>query len=247
MIKQDLAILFSGGTASLSLYVLAALRKYHDVPSAMTIHLLHMLNGVSRFHEVPYQRFKTAEEILKSQTPQKDPLPESTFIEIDISNLFQRLWIDKFEDLMPKYNHKNLICVACNLAMHTRAVIYCIEHSVPNLLAGHSRKQSHLAQQSETFVKRLTAFSQQFGINTRFPLYDDVDDEMVTRLHLHDHGIPSTGGGKSRCLFAETLSTATETEIERYLDDVLPELANYVESRLEGRIRDTAMCIALKE
>jgi len=247
MIKQDLAILFSGGTASLSLYVLAALKKYHDVPSAMTIHLLHMLNGVSRFHEIPYQRFKTAEEILKSQTPQKDPLPESTFIEIDISNLFQRLWIDKFEDLMPKYNHKNLICVACNLAMHTRAIVYCMEHSVPNLLAGHSRKQSHLAQQSEAFVKRLTAFSQQFGINTRFPLYDDADDEMVTRLHLHDHGIPSTGGGNSRCLFAETLSTATETEIERYLDDVLPELVNYVESRLEGRIRDTAMCITLKE
>ena len=82
MIKQDLAILFSGGTDSLSLYVLSASRKFHNLPSPRMIHLLYMLNGMSGFEAFPLHGFKTAEKILKDQTPLTEPLPEATFIEL---------------------------------------------------------------------------------------------------------------------------------------------------------------------
>jgi hypothetical protein len=242
MMKQNLAILFSGGTDSLSLYTLAAVRKHPDIPSPRVIHLLCMLNGMSRFPTFTINRFKMAEKILKSQVPSNEPLTESNFVELDMGRLFQELWLDKYEELMPNYNGKNLVCVACKLAMHARAIIYCVEYCIPLLLAGYAKKQSYFPEQSKAFMTRISSFSESFGIITRFPVYHDFDDEMITRHFLEDHGLPSTGGGERKCLFSQTQTTATEKEIGMYLDDMIPIVNKYIESRLEGRLKDSAMC-----
>jgi len=65
---------------------------------------------------------------------------------------------------------------------------------------------------------------------------------MITRHFLEDHGLPSTGGGERKCLFSQTRTTATEKEIEIYLDDMIPVVNKYIESRLEGRLKDSARC-----
>ena len=64
MVKQDVAILFSGGTDSLALYALAAAGHHPDLRRPRHIHLLHMLNGMSRFHDFPGDRFAIAQRIL---------------------------------------------------------------------------------------------------------------------------------------------------------------------------------------
>ncbi len=240
--KQELAILFSGSVDSLALYTLSAAGRHPDIPRPRKIHLLCMQNGASRFRAFPFERFKIAEKIIKAQAPSTEPVPESSFVELDMARLFQRLWLDQCEELMLQYNGKNLVCTACTLAMHTRAVIYCVERLVPVFMANGSGNRSCCLQRNETFVTKAMDFSYNFGITTRFPLNSDVDDEMVLKNLLEDYGLPANNGGERKCLFAQTLTTATEKEIESYLDAMLPHLNKYVESRLEGKIRDAARC-----
>jgi hypothetical protein len=242
MSKQELAILFSGSVDSLALYTLSAAGRHADIPRPRKIHLLCMQNGALRFKAFPFERFKTAEKTLKAQAPSTEPVSESSFVELDTAGLFQRLWLDQCEALMPQYNGKNLVCTACMLAMHTRAVIYCVERLVPVFIASCSGNQSCCPQQNETFVTKVMDFSYGFGITTRFPLNSDFDDEMVLKSLLEDYGLPANDGGERKCLFAQSLTTATAKEIESYLDAMLPHLNKYVDSRLEGKLRDAAEC-----
>nr|HDM99942.1 hypothetical protein [Deltaproteobacteria bacterium] len=59
---------------------------------------------------------------------------------------------------------------------------------------------------------------------------------------LEDFGLPSIGGGERKCLFCQTLTTATEKEIGLYLDDMIPILRRYIDHKLAGRLMDAALC-----
>ncbi len=244
MEKQEVAILFSGGTDSLALYALSYLGRHPSFPRCRRIHLLHMLNGMSRFHDFPKQRYRVASKILKKQTPfyEDHAPPDALLMELDCGRLWQGLWLDWYEELMPKFNGKNLICVACKLAMHTRAIIYCVTHLVPMLYAGYTRKQSNYPEQRPVFMDRVAELSQEFGITTQFPLYEEFDSEDISRHFLEDAGLPSTGGGERKCLFCQTLTTAQEEDIAAYMDYMIPRLKRYVEYRLSGQIREAAAC-----
>jgi hypothetical protein len=250
MEKMELAIMFSGGTDSLALYALASLGHHPELPRPRCIHLLHMLNGMSRFHEFPLQRFEVARQILTKQVPLAEmgssesagKLPEALMVELDMGRLFQGLWLDRYEEFMPRYSGKNLVCVACKVAMHARAVIYCIENFVPHLVTGYAKRQEYYPEQTLVFMEKIAEFSSWFGIRTYFPVYKDLEDEMITRHILEDFGLPSTGGGERKCLFCQTLTTATEKDIGRYLDDMLPLVKKYVELRQAGRIKEAAKC-----
>lgn len=242
--KQDLAIIFSGSIGSLALYTLSAVGKHPDIPSPRMIHLLCMQNGASRFSDFAIKRYKTVEKILKAQMPTSDPLPEASFVDLDTTRLFQDLWLDQYEVLMPQFGGKNLLCTACRFATHMRAIIYCVERLVPLFIVGHSGKLSGCPKHSEAFMAKATALSSAFGITSRFPMHRDFDDENIIKHLLEDHGLPSDSGGKIKCLFSHTNTTATEKEIESYLDHMMPRVTQYVESRLEGDIKGTAVRFA---
>ncbi|MGB9711835.1 MAG: hypothetical protein ACP5SG_02665 [Dissulfurimicrobium sp.] len=239
---QDVAILYSGGTDSLSLYALAFSGRHPLIPRPRRIHLLHMLNGMGRFPAFPKNRMRVAKRILAAQAPEPDKVPKTSYVELDMGRLFQGLWLDVYEDLMPKYGGKNLVCVACKLAMHARGIIYCVEHLAPTMFAGYTKKQGYYPEQTYVFMEKTAHLSKRFGIRTAFPLYEDLDIESVGRHLLEDLGLPSTGGGERKCLFCQTKTSATEKEIGAYLDDMFPMVSSYIEYRLEGRIKDAAMC-----
>jgi len=239
---EDLAILFSGGTDSLALLALSAFGRKPDLPRPRKIHLLHMLNGMSRFHDFPRIRYEVAVDILSRQATSDEPLPEIEYLELDMGRLFQGFWLDRYEELMPRFNGKNLVCVACKLGMHTRAIDYCTRNLVGRLVTGYTRKQAHYPEQTPVFMEKIAAFSDRFGIRTIFPVYDDFDDREVTRHVLEDHGLPSTGGGERKCLFSQTLTTATPVEIGAYLDQMIPLASDYLDHRLAGRIYEAAAC-----
>lgn len=238
--KQDIAILYKGCTESLALYTLAAIGKLPDIPPPRTIHLLCIQNGASNFQTFPYERFKTAAKILKNQVPASEPLPEEAFVELDATKTFKGLWIDRYELLMSQYNGKNLVCVACGLAMHARALIYCVERLVPLIVVGQRGCSSCDSMLSEVFMTQVTEVSSNFGITTRFPSHSDSSNDRVIEHFLEDHGLPSDNGGERKCMFSDSLSTASDTEIKTYLEDMVPHLSRYVENRLEGKIRDAA-------
>ena len=242
MDKQEIAILFSGGRDSLALYALGFSGRHPEFPRCRRIHLLHMLNGMSRFHTFPEQRFQTARAILERQVPVSANIPESLYLELDCGRLWQGLWLDRYEALMPMFGGKNLVCVACKLAMHVRAILYCVRHLVPQLYAGYTLKQAVYPEQRPVFMDRVAGLSEDFGIKTLFPLYNEFQAEETARHFLEDAGLPSTGGGERKCLFCQTLSTAGEDDIAAYMDHMIPQLVNYMELKISGNIRDAAAC-----
>jgi hypothetical protein len=124
--------------------------------------------------------------------------------------------------------------------MHTRAVIYCLENYVPLLVTGYAKRQEYYPEQTPVFMEKMASFSEHFGIHSRFPVYDDFDDQQITRQVLEDLGLPSTGGGERKCLFCQTLTTATEKEIGQYLDDMIPKVIDFIEHRQAGRVKEAA-------
>jgi hypothetical protein len=91
-------------------------------------------------------------------------------------------------------------------------------------------------------MERVAKLSENFGITTCFPLYDEFDTEDTARHFLEDTGLPSTGGGERKCLFCQTLTSAAETDIAGYLDYMIPVLTRYIEYRLSGQAKDAAGC-----
>ncbi len=242
MERQELAILYSGGRDSLALYALATSGGHPEFKMPRKIHLLHMVNGSGRFPEFPRERFRTAEKILAGQFPYPETPPEASFVELDVGRLFQGLWLDWYEELMPRYGGKNLVCVACKLAMHARAIIYCVEHLVPVFVAGYAKKQGCFPEQTTAFMERIVELSMGFGISTKIPALGVFDSEEVTRHFLEEFGLPSAGGGERYCIFSQTKTSATEKEIVAYFDDMIPRVEEYIGHRLEGRIKEAALC-----
>lgn len=242
MEKQDLAILYSGGSNSLALYALAMAGYHPDVPRPHFIHLLHMLNGMGGFSSFPKTRYRLARDLLAKQLPRSEESPGTNFLELDMARLLQGVWLDRYEELMPCFGGKNLVCIACSLGMHASGVLYCIHHHVPLLLAGYVSRSSCCLAQPAVFVERMVDFSALFGITSKFPFYEEVSREHVVRHILEEFGLPSTGGGERRCLFAQSLTSAGEKEVGAYLDAMIPLVVDYMEHTLAGRIDDAATC-----
>ena len=240
MEQHDIAILYSGGRDSLALYAISMLGRLHDVPSPKSIHLIHMLNGMGRFPDFPRSRMEVARKILELQAPFSRDIPGTVYVELDCGRLFQGLWLDWYEDLMPRFGGKNLVCVACKLAMHTKAVIYAVEHYVSVVYVGYARRQCFYPEQTHVFMEKIASLSQEFGIKTAFPIYEEFDTEEAVRHFLEAHGLPSTGGGERKCLFCQTKTSCTEKEIGEYLDHFVPKVRSYIEHTLESRIREAA-------
>ncbi len=237
MVKQDVAILFSGGRDSLALYALSMSGSHEEIGRPRKIHLLHMLNGMARFPDFPRQRFEISRTILEGQVPSVSECPESTYMELDMGRLFQGLWLDTYEVLMPRFGGKNLVCVACKLAMHARAIIYCVRHYVPLILTGYASRQSRYPEQTPVFMERIRDLSHRFGITSGFPVYDTFSSEEITRHLLEDYGLPSSGGGERKCMFCQTLTTAAQEHIASYIDEMIPRIEEYINFTLSGNIR----------
>ena len=227
--------MFSGGRRSLALYTLAATHSHPDIPSTEFIHLLCVDNGMQRFLDLPAQRFRIVRESLEESRPPNQPLPDSALVAVDSSWLLRKLWIDRCEQLVSEYSGRNLICVACGLAMHAKAIVYCAERMVPAVYAGACRRQEDAARHTPVFLEKIEAFSYEIGVKTRFPVYDEFESDRFVRNFLKDRGLPCFGGGERRCLFSDSVSSATDEDVRRYLDDTIPRLLAYVQWTLDGK------------
>ena len=166
------------------------------------------------------------------------------------------LWSPMRRDLRSYgFNMSVMICLGCRLAMHARALIYCLEHGIPYLVDGSIEDQSTVPEQLPSVLRRNRRFyRQEFGIRHRSPIYE----ESRSDLRLDRMGLADQAGLKRQFILFDTQATCPfgvtadvygrmfyalmprtrERESARYCHDRYPALVDFVRSYFDARGED---------
>lgn len=97
-----------------------------------------------------------------------------------------------------------LVCMGCRLSMHTRAIIYNLEHGIPLLADGSIQKQDAIPEQRQSVLEANRAlYLERYGIRQLSPIYaEDHSDER-----LFEAGLSHKRRLKKQFIFFETQAT----------------------------------------
>ncbi len=170
-IKNEVAVMFSGGIDSLLAAVLLA-QEYDKV------HLVTFDKGYLEFG-------------VKNNQPNVDLLKEKigadriTHQVVDIKDLHKAISVRFFFKERKKYNSEIRWCVGCRLSMGIAAMIFALENSLVGYADGSNREQipsdANLTGTAENYPSIVNAgktFAQSYGVHFLTPTYDFGGREM---------------------------------------------------------------------
>ena len=189
---RSVTLLYSGGADSTVAASLLA-ERYDK------IHLITFIHGAEIFADSCGRGLKTL----------LDHLGTDKFVHhyIDLGDL----WMDMEIENMARFN---FVCATCRLAMHTRAIIYNLEHNIHVLCDGALQEQSFNSEQKQGVVEEYRKLYKEYGIEYITPVWN-YNRELEMR-RLADVGIelgsrnlgwiPGVGGGHKKiqpfCVFS---------------------------------------------
>jgi len=175
LIKNEVAVLFSGGIDSLLVAVL--LQQAFE-----KIHLLTFDKGYLEFGLK--NNFPNVERLMTRYGP--DRIHHEI---IDIKNLFKRIGAKSLRRERKKYNLETRWCVRCRLAMSTAGMIYALEHHLDGYADGSNREQipssANLTGTAENFpgiVGCHRTFADEYAVRFLTPTYEFGSREERRRL-----------------------------------------------------------------
>ncbi|MDD8025196.1 MAG: 7-cyano-7-deazaguanine synthase [Acidobacteriota bacterium] len=170
-IKNEVAVMFSGGIDSLLASVLLA-QEYDKV------HLVTFDKGYLEFG-------------VKNNLPNVDRLKEKfgadriTHQVIDIKDLHRAISVRFFFKERKKYNSEIRWCVGCRLSMNIGAMIFALENNLVGYADGSNREQipsdANLTGTAENYPSIVNAgkkFAQSYAVHFLTPTYDFGGREM---------------------------------------------------------------------
>ncbi len=107
----------------------------------------------------------------------------------NVANTKEILWNEIKHDLKEfGFNMNALVCLGCRMAMHTGAVIYCLENGIPYLVDGSIADQSTIPEQLQSTLERHREFYREtFGMHHRSPIYDEArSDNRLAQMGMED-------------------------------------------------------------
>jgi PP-loop superfamily ATP-utilizing enzyme len=159
MQKREVSLFFSGGTDSTAASILAL--NYYD-----RVHLLTFDRGIKYGMGQIDKARKRAEELIQKYGSDK-------FLHkvIYVGDIFKNIFVDNFaEDLKTYKTHlMALVCPACRIAMHTKAILYNLENRVPDIIDGSNQEQAF--EQMPELLQEYALFDKEFGINYTTPIF----------------------------------------------------------------------------
>jgi hypothetical protein len=171
--KNEVVLLYSGGTDS----TLAAclLAEQYDRVRLITF---------SRFglYSVTNPRVNVAKL--------KDRYGEDRFVHdiVPYDGIFRLVSYDRFLKNLFKHGFFLLsTCGLCKVAMHVRALIYCLDHGVKRLCDGANKGMELFPDQQPGVIGMLRRMYAKFGIDYTNPVFDfegPQDIEFADRFHL---------------------------------------------------------------
>ena len=159
--------MFSGGVDSTMTAMLLA-EKFDRV------HLLTYGNGYGHYH-LDRTR-KRAAELRRHQGAHR-------FVHTieSIKDLFDELMSDLLGDFV-RYRSGFIWCMGCKLAMHTRSVIYNLEHGVAEMADGSSGSTGEMVEQMLLSVYMVREMYDRYGITYSTPVYTIPREEEIRIL-----------------------------------------------------------------
>ncbi len=179
-IKNEVAVMFSGGIDSLLAAVLL-LQTYDKV------HLITFDKGYLEFG-------------VKNNIPNVDRLKAKFGADrvhheiIDLKKVVKRIAYKKLRKDRKKYNLETRWCVGCRLGMNTGGLLYALEHALVGYADGSNREQipseanlTGTAENYPSIVNRNKKFAAEYGVHFLTPTYEYGSREE-RRLKLGDLG-----------------------------------------------------------
>ena len=164
---REISLMFSGGVDSTMTAVLMA-EKYDR------IHLLSFGNGYGHYR-IGRTR-KRAKELTRRFGER--------FVHriLPVKDIFERILVDTILSDYRRYGSGFIWCMGCKIAMHTRSVLYCLEHDIPIMADGSSGSTGEMVEQMLVSVHMIGEFYDRFGIEFKTPVYAIPREEEIERL-----------------------------------------------------------------
>ena len=153
---KAVSLMFSGGVDSTTAATMLA--REH------VVHLLTYSNGYGH-----YRMDRTRKRV--EELRRRFGADRFVHAEHSTRELFDRLLVDRAKEEYERYGSGFVWCLGCKMAMHTRSVIYNIEHGITQMADGSSQSTGEMVEQMLLSVYLFREFYASFGIEYRTPVY----------------------------------------------------------------------------
>jgi tRNA(Ile)-lysidine synthase TilS/MesJ len=161
------SLMFSGGVDSTT----AALQLAERFDR---VHLLTFQNGYG--HTKIHRSAERVKEIERHAGPRFSHLIES------IQPLFDELLMDNLRAEYRRWGSGFVWCLSCKLAMHSRSILYNLEHGIPVMADGSSSSTGEMVEQSLLSLYMFREMYAEHGIRFTTPVYAIPREEEIERL-----------------------------------------------------------------
>ena len=236
--KGAIALLFSGGIDST--VAAARLAEEHT-----RVHLLTFRNGYGHWG---FSRVNKRVDELKSRYPGRI---EAFFA--DTKDVFDALAVSTIKQDAVDFGAGFIWCLGCKLAMHTRAIGYCLENDIAVVADGSASDTDEMVEQSLVSLSLISHLYEDHGLRFETPVYDMSRDDK--RRWLADQGFrmgfqiagrhmgiqPTCHAGEvyylSYLLFNKRVRH-DERKIARYIESRRPRISAWLNDRLGQGVGD---------
>lgn len=208
--SKKCAVLFSGGLDS-SFASCLMIEQGYDID------LLHMNHGALLSNNLPALRYQE----LVNAYPQSD----IALHHMNIAGFFRAISLASIERDILTYR-VNLVCVGCKLAMHARAIIYCLQNDIKVVADGSSKRQERYGEQRRIAIGRIKSLYEKYGIDYLNPVYSYEKTDI--KYGMFDRGL-TIQPLEDTCLFSKTFSNPEDDSIDMYISDKVDVFTTLIE------------------
>ena len=170
---KEVVLLYSGGTDS----TLAAclLAEKYDKVRLLTFKRFGLFSAANSLSNVARLKARYGQDRFSHEI-------------IPIDGIFRKVSYDRFFTNLFKHGFFLLsTCGLCKLAMHVRALIYCLEEGIRNVSDGANKGMNLFPDQQPGVIAMIRAMYAKFGIDYSNPVFEfegPQDIEFADRFHL---------------------------------------------------------------
>ncbi len=164
---RQVSLMFSGGVDSTTAAL--ELAKRHE-----RVHLLTFENG--------YGHYKIGRTAKRVREIERHAGKRFTHHLESVQPLFDLLLMDNLRDEYKRWGSGFIWCLGCKLAMHTRSILYNLEHGIPTMADGSSSSTGEMVEQSLLSLYLFREMYEDHGIRFTTPVYTIPREKEIEGL-----------------------------------------------------------------